>query len=90
MQGVILAWYLPGILESSRQVSVFTCSITVTYLVFQNEMLAAMKKLDEILCKPNSTGPWCRNNEYFNPEAEGPLGVLDVSPACFQQGHDVS
>ena len=90
MHGVILAWYLPGILEDSRQVSVFTSPIAVTYRVFQNKMMAATEKLDELLKPPKHGAPsWRLDKTYFVSETESPPGVLDLSPAWFQQGHEV-
>ncbi|KAH9012488.1 hypothetical protein EDB85DRAFT_1900316 [Lactarius pseudohatsudake] len=73
MQGVILAWHLPGILTDSRQ----------------SEMMAATQKLHSLLEKcPRSTS-WCLDPEYFPSGLEGLQGLVNFSPAWFQQGHEL-
>ncbi|KAN0139580.1 hypothetical protein V8E53_002609 [Lactarius tabidus] len=74
MQGIILAWYLPGILKSSQQ----------------SEMMAAMEKLHPLLHQHQSGAHWHGDPELFPLGTEGPHGVLNISPAWFQQGHKVT
>jgi hypothetical protein len=52
-------------------------------------MSAVTAKVNDILRQPKPGAPWCSNNENFNSGTEGSLGVLDISPTWFQQGHDV-
>src|SRR5580698_30725 len=54
-------------------------------------MLAAQEKLHPLLKLPQSgTGrSWRDELEIFRAGGEGPLGSVNLSPAWFQQGHDV-
>ena len=91
MHGIILTWYLPGILSDSRQVSLLLLSdISGVPDTSQNAMLAAGKKLHPLLNGPKDGGYWRNDPKYFNPKGEDPLGSIDLSPAWFPQGHDVS
>ena len=91
MQGIILAWYLPGILSDSRQVGLFTLSNrSRNSNASQNAMLAARERLRPLLEKSMKSGNnWRDDLRYFH-EGEGPQGSVNLSPAWFQQGHDVS
>ncbi|KAH9026115.1 hypothetical protein EDB85DRAFT_1893533 [Lactarius pseudohatsudake] len=73
MQGVILAWYLPGILTDSRQ----------------SEMMTATQKLHPLLEKHPRSTSWCLDPEYFPMGLEGLQGLVDFLPAWFQQGHEL-
>ncbi|KAH9016575.1 hypothetical protein EDB84DRAFT_1256888, partial [Lactarius hengduanensis] len=73
MQGVILAWHLPGILTNSRQ----------------SEMMAATQKLHPLLEKRPRSTSWRAGPEYFPSGLEGLQGVADFSPAWFQQAHEM-
>lgn len=56
-------------------------------------MMKATKKLLPLLEKFQENSPgtsWRVNNKNFPPWAVGPRGVLNISPAWFQQGHEVS
>lgn len=94
MQGIILAWHLPGILKDSRQASSFTLSDRcIKYSVFQSGMMAATEKLLPLLGKRQSRASWRTppiDPVNFTPGTEGAQGVLDISPAWYQQGHEVS
>ncbi|KAH9037002.1 hypothetical protein EDB85DRAFT_1861756 [Lactarius pseudohatsudake] len=72
MQGVILAWHLPGILTDSRQ----------------SEMMAATQKLHSLLEKRPRSTSWRLDPEYFPSGLEGLQGLVNFSPAWFQQGHE--
>ncbi|KAI9431400.1 hypothetical protein H4582DRAFT_2082573 [Lactarius indigo] len=74
MQGVILAWHLPGILNDSRQ----------------SEMMAATAKLHPLLEKRRTGTSWRLDPGYFPSGLDGHQGLIDLSPAWFQQGHEVS
>jgi len=89
MQGIILAWYLPGILTDSRQVSfVRRSNRSRKPDDIQNAMLEAREKLRPLLKMLPRRGSWRVNETNFQP---GDLqGVVTLSPAWFQQGHDVS
>jgi hypothetical protein len=91
MQGIILAWYLPGILTDSRQVSLFTLSNrNGKHDASQNAMLLARERLRPLLEKSlRGGGTWRDKMEHFH-SGEGPQGSVNLSPAWFQQGHDVS
>jgi hypothetical protein len=52
-------------------------------------MMTAMEKLHSLLGQHQSSAQWCGNPGIFPPGIEGPWGVLNISPAWFQQGHEV-
>jgi hypothetical protein len=100
MHGVILVWYLPGILDDSRQVGLF---IHRLYLrgdpdISQGAMSAATEKLHPLLRKSlkasSKKRSWRGNKAHFHAEPEDkrkmPSGVLNLSSGWFQQGHAVS
>jgi hypothetical protein len=97
MQGFILAWYLPGILSDFRQAGLSTLSdCSGKPDGSQNEMLAAREMLGQLLKITPSTpsgsssrGSWRGKIKYFQP-GEDSLGLVNLSPAWFQLGHDVS
>ena len=92
MQGFILTWYLPGILTGSRQAGLSTVSDRSGKPDgSQNEMLAARETLGQLLKIPpsSSSGSWRGNIKYFQP-GEDSIGLVTLSPAWFQLGHDVS
>jgi hypothetical protein len=93
MQGIILAWYLPGILTDSRQVVL--CSFALPYRsrkpdTLQDAMLGAREKLRPLLGKSQHGSCWRDDLEHFHLGGEGPWGSVNLSPGWFQQGHDVS
>jgi hypothetical protein len=90
--GIILTWYLPGILTDSRQAGLFAqsdCSGKSDAL--QAAMLAAREKLRKR--KSQRTGKskksWRNDEKYFH-SGEDPHSSVTLSPAWFPQGHDVS
>jgi len=54
----------------------------------QSAMLDAWKKLSPLLNLPKTGSSWHEDTIYF--QGEGPKGSVNLSPAWFQQGHDVS
>lgn len=89
-RGIILAWHLPGILKESRQVSCFTLfDCGIKYNVFQSEMLAAAKKLLPLLDRRQTGASWRVDPQNFPPKIKDAKGVVDISPAWFQQGQEV-
>ena len=91
MQGIILAWYLPGILKESRQVSLFTLiDHYFKFGVFQNEMVTAMAKLHPLVGKKQRGALWREDPGNFASGTKDPQGLFNISPAWFQQGHEVS
>jgi len=91
MQGIILVWHLPGILNDSRQVSLLTLSDhPIKYDVFQREMMAATEKLHPLLKNCQTSTSWRVDPEIFPSGLEGLQGVINISPAWFQQAHEVS
>jgi hypothetical protein len=58
--------------------------------VFQREMMAATEKLYPLLSKFKGGASWCNDVGLFPSGTEGCHGVLNLSPAWFQQGHEVS
>ncbi|KAF8257003.1 hypothetical protein EI94DRAFT_1539140, partial [Lactarius quietus] len=72
MHGVILAWYLPGILRDSRQ----------------REMMEATEKLHPLLGKHQGNGSWRNNPEIYCSKTMAVWGSLNISPAWFQQVHE--
>jgi hypothetical protein len=62
----------------------------IKYNVFQREMMAATEKLHPLIgnCKGGSS--WRDGTGLFPSGTEGPRGLLNLSPAWFQQGHEVS
>ena len=91
MQGIILAWYLSGILTDSRQVGLFALSDSNGKPdANQNSMLVAREKLRLLLEKLlHCSSTWHNDLKNFHP-GEGLQGSVNLSPAWFQQGHDVS
>jgi hypothetical protein len=51
-------------------------------------MMAAMVKLHPLLQKKGGTS-WHLDQSLFPSGKEGPQGVLNISPAWFEQGHEV-
>ncbi|KAH9051044.1 hypothetical protein EDB87DRAFT_1695959 [Lactarius vividus] len=72
MQGVILAWHLPGILNDSQQ----------------SKMMATTKKLHPLLEQHPKGTSWCLDPGYFPSELEGLQVIVEFLPAWFQQGHE--
>ena len=62
----------------------------VTCTVFQREMMAATEKLYPLLSKSQGNTSWRNHTALFPSETESPSGSLNMSPAWFQQGHEVS
>jgi hypothetical protein len=90
MQGIILAWYLPGVLSDYRQVSLVSLSDHGSKPdTSQNAMLTARDKLRLLLEKSLSGRTWRENVENYR-KGDGPQGSVNLSPAWFQQAHDVS
>lgn len=95
MQGIILAWYLPGVLNDSRQVSFSVLpEHQVQYAACQREMMAAAGKLTKSRNKRPSESKagtsWRISSRNFPKEAEGPQLVLNLVAAWFEQGHAVN
>ena len=89
MQGIILVWYLPGILSDSRQAGSFTPSDRSGKPdTFQNAMLAAKEKLHPLLNISPAGSNWRDDPKFYS--SEGSQGSVNLSPAWFPQGHDVS
>ncbi len=89
--GIILAWYLPGILSDQRQVGFFSLSDHGRQPdASQKDMLAARGKLGPLLKMAESGSSWRNHQEMYPSGAEGPRGSVNLSPAWFQLGHDVS
>lgn len=93
MHGIIVTWYLPGILTNFRQAGLFTLSDgsdrSKKSDIFQNAMLTARERLGPLLDIPQNPRSWRDNPEYFHL-GDGPQGSENLSPGWFQQGHDVS
>ncbi|KAF8262444.1 hypothetical protein EI94DRAFT_1704761 [Lactarius quietus] len=64
MQGVILAWYLPGILKDSRQ----------------REIMAAMETLHPLLDMHQGSTSWRNDPKHFSSETVGPKGWSPYHP----------
>jgi hypothetical protein len=95
MHGIILTWYLPGMLKDSRQVGIFTLSNHGSKPdAYQSEMMAATEILYPILekegPKDSDSGPWRENAKHYKPGTNAPAGSINISPAWFQQAHEVS
>jgi hypothetical protein len=94
MQGIVLAWYLPGILNDSRQVGLFTLANHGSKPdgYYQSEILTATEKLYPLLRKkaPKCSTSWRVDPKNFRPGTEAPEGSVSISPAWFQQAHEVS
>jgi hypothetical protein len=92
-QGVIVTWYLPGILADSRKAGLFTLSNHGSKPdTYQGAIIAATEKLKPSLEKGGTS--WRADPETFYPGTssgtEAPEGCVSISPAWFQQGHEVS
>ena len=80
MQGIIMAWYLPGILTNSRQVSLFTLSNRSGKPdTSQSAMLVAQGKLLPLLGMSQGGSSWRDDPKYFC-SGEGPQGSVNLSP----------
>jgi len=89
--GIILAWYLPGILTEARQVNTSYLSDLISVSnKFQGQMLAATEKLRQILQVSVKSKSWRSSKENFQVGSELPTGVMDFVAAWFEQGHQVS
>ena len=89
-QGIIMAWYLPNILSSARQVNLLSSNRIKRPNAPQSAMLVARKKLRSLLDSSIRGRCWRNDLEYFHPGEESLRGSVNFSPAWFQQGHDVS
>ena len=66
--------YLPNILRPERHVSMF----------------ADLKLLEPVLKNPKSSNSWRTSSEYYRPVKNGlKPGSMNISPAWFEQGHEV-
>lgn len=92
--GIILVWYLPGILMESRQVGLFAVFRCNSKPVLQNDIIKATEKLNPLLKKSlteANDADWRNNKRNFKQaEAHLCLGSINISPGWFQQGHEVS
>ncbi|KAG0694977.1 hypothetical protein DFH29DRAFT_880320 [Suillus ampliporus] len=78
VSGAIIAWYLPDALTDATQKEIWTASDLLA------PMLEQSVKVD---------GNWRTNQRWFKPSSEDDVltpGCINVSPAWFQQGHEVS
>ena len=96
LHGAILAWYLPGILKEPRQVSKFTFSDYAKELGIQGKILEATEKLNPLLKKSQtdsgSGSSWHTDPRLFHRGMETHIefGAVNISPAWFELGHEVS
>ncbi|KAH9027147.1 hypothetical protein EDB85DRAFT_2148689 [Lactarius pseudohatsudake] len=74
MDNVILVWYLPGILNDSRQ----------------SKITAATENLRPLLRSHQTGASSHANCENFHPGTDVPTGMITLSPAWFQQGHQAA
>jgi hypothetical protein len=60
--------------------------------MFQSKMMAATAKLYPLLgkAKYQRGASWRGDPRNFTSGTENPSGSLDISPAWFEQGHEVS
>jgi hypothetical protein len=92
LHGAILAWYLPGILNESRQVGLFASSNHTNKLgIIQGKLWAATEKLNPLLRTSRGKG-WRNDPKYFQQSHESSVdsGAINFSPAWFELGHEVS
>ena len=90
MQGIILTWYLPGILSNSRQVGLLALSFFSRKPdTPQKAMLAARETLRPLLSPSQGGNSWRNDRKFFHSGA-GPQGSENFSPGWFSQGHDLS
>ena len=91
----ILLWYLPRALTEYRQVccqiyGYWNCSYS-SLIIHQNRIWGALTGIS----KPYAVGPqgstWRINPENFKPAGSSTPapGIFNISPAWFQQAHDV-
>ena len=80
--GIILAWYLPGILSDQRQVGFFSLSDHGRQPdASQKDMLAVQGKLGPLLKMAESGSSWQNDQEMYPSGAEGPqASFLDLLP----------
>jgi hypothetical protein len=56
----------------------------------QDRIQGAAQHLKAELAKSMKEGNWRQRSEYFSDGIKLPRGSVNLSPAWFQQGHDVS
>ena len=87
----LLLWYLPNILRSERQVNAALCNARRCLQPPQQSMFADLRQIEAVL-KINHSQPtnWRNGPEFYRP-VEGGLkpGTMNISPAWFEQGHEV-
>jgi hypothetical protein len=98
--GQVICWYLPNILTPQRQVCCSTPSQNNILGIIQEQqeqMLESVQFLKHTLEKKHKLidgmGCWRQSNTYFKaPDKcqKMPPGAVNISPAWFQQAHDVS
>jgi hypothetical protein len=89
--GMVLYW--PGTFQEFCLIlerwAYFRCNHSVSPDASQSSMLEAREKLLPLMKKSISGSSWRKDSKYY-VLGKGPLGAVDLSPAWFQQGHDVS
>jgi hypothetical protein len=94
LNGKILLWYLPEVLEASRQVCIRPCgggyfNNPTTQMIVWRILLTLNKEFAGTIGGPNA--PWRVNPANFkDPDVcLPPPGNINLAPAWFQQAHDV-
>jgi hypothetical protein len=96
---VVIAWYIPDALTPEIQVSSeYSHSLNdcIRVHMFQGDILNATKLMEEemqnsIQSDHNGRASWrCSEGLFSDTSGELPAGCINVSPAWFQQGHEVS
>jgi len=93
--GNSLVWYLPGILTERRQVSTFKMycaseSRSDDFAIIKNMLWNSLKDVQSSFSIDNSSSSMRVSPMYYRKSHKGlKPGNLSLSPAWFQQGHEV-
>ena len=93
LHGIILAWCLPDILSPERQVCGQLHPVIWIITYKQKIIMELMELLKPLLTVPNQSGSWRVSDAYFKSQESCDKfspGVVNMSPAWFQLGHEVS
>lgn len=93
--GRIIVWYLPGAMTEMIMVSLLHQPLMHTSETPKVDMLGATKVMTGLLEHSITTGKtakWRTDESNFHPSPDGLItpGCINISPAWFQQGREVS
>lgn len=90
IQGIILTWYLPHVLSKSRQVGLFSLSNLSRQPNSLPKCNVGCTRKARLVDEPAQRSRSCHEGAVHFHLGEGHKGVVNLSPAWFQQGYKVS